>query len=245
MAKKSRNFFPQILQLLSSTLLHRSIGPISDASCQQKGPMPLSYSHQTLQMMSSCPVAIALSSSYAQSSIPKDCNDEFYRTLNSAKQTETVSQSPYYPVPYPVHPTSQVLNIRSLQPIQVGLSPLDFIRTAISPLPNCEREANHRFMVQHQKGLLSGYCGDQYYPRPSEISSLCSFSDDNCESGATTPASERSMGSNSGLSSRSSMLSVASDASICSNNGPAQIFSSQSAGPYYKQPQPPHFIVAS
>ena len=221
----------------------RPMAPISDVSCLLKGPTPVGYSHQTFQAMPSCSVAIAPSSSYALSGIHNDSNEECYRIGKSGGQKDTVSQPSYYPMPFPVHPTSQTRDVRAQQPTQVGLSPLDFIRATAPPQSTCDREANHRFMIQNQKSL--GYCGDQFYSRPTELSSLSSFSDDNCESGATTPASERSMGSSGGLSSRSSLLSVTSEASICSISGSGQIFLSQSTGSYYKQLQPPHFITAS
>ena len=224
------------------TFFVRPMAPISDVSCLLKGSTSVGYSHQTFQAMPSCSAAIAPPSSYALSGIHNDSNEECYRIGKSGGQKDTVSQPSYYPMPFPVHPTSQTRDVRAQQPTQVGLSPLDFIRATAPPQSTCDREANHRFMIQNQKSL--GYCGDQFYSRPTELSSLSSFSDDNCESGATTPASERSMGSSGGLSSRSSLLSVTSEASICSNSGTGQIFLSQSTGSYYKL-QPPHFITAS
>lgn len=221
------------------------MAPTSDVSCHLSCSTPVSYLHRNLQAMPSCSVTITPPSSYAPSGIHNDSNEEYYRTGKSEVQKECTSQPPYYPMPFPVQQTSQLRDVRVAQPIQVGLSPLDFIRTTVTPQSTCDREANYRFMVQNQKNLSNGYYGDQFYSRPTETSSLSSFSDDNCESGATTPASERSMCSSGGLSSRSSLLSVSSDASICSNSGSGQIFLSQSTGPYYKQLQPPHFITAS
>ena len=222
-------------------------------NCIQPGSAPLNYSHQTLQILSQCPVAISQSTSYVQSSIQNENNDEYFRALNGGVKAESTTQGQYYSIPYTGHPASQMRDVRSMrgeiQQIQVGLSPLDFIRTNVSSHTTCGREERQHFLVLQQNGLANGFCNEQFYSRPTDITSLSSFSDDNCESGATTPASERSIGGGSGMSSRSSLTGLhcaSSDVSLCSNSGSSQIFT-QPGGSYYKQQQlqQPHYIIAS
>ena len=231
----------------------RPMDSMPDGNCLQHGVSPLSYSHQTLQMMSTCP-AVSQCSPYIQSNLQNDSNDNEYYRVQNGGQTDVAPQPHYYPVPIPFsgHASNHLnqthlRDMRSIRPdilpIQTGPSPLDFMRNSIATHTN-----GHQYSAHQQKSQTGSFRNDQYFTR-QETSSLSSFSDDNCDSGsgATTPASERSLASSSGLSSRASLLSVSSDGSLCSSNVSPPIFLSQPNGSYYKhlQQQQPHYITAS
>jgi hypothetical protein len=244
--------------------MNRPITATSKVNCMQQSTTSLNYSHQTLQMMSNCPVPILQSGPFTKPAPHHEGNEEYYRTPTNGTQKENTPQAQYYSAPFPGHPIPQVREIRCLradrQAAPHGLSPLDFIRISISPSGNGGLECSQYYQIQHQKtqSQASSYppSRDQYYTRSTDAS-LSSFSDDIFESGMTTPASDHSTCSSSGLSSRSScagLLSVPSEGSLCSNgsicsNVSSQMFFPQSGGSYYSQQQQnqqtPHYIIAT
>jgi hypothetical protein len=242
----------------------RPMTATSKVNCMQQGTASLNYTHHSLQIMSNCPVPILQSGPFTKTAPHHEPNEEYYRPASNGTQKESTPQAQYYSASFPGHPIPQVREVRSIrtdrQPTPHGLSPLDFIRISISPSGNGGHESSHYYQIQHQKNhsQASSYppSRDQYYPRSTDAS-LSSFSDDIFESGVTTPASDHSTCSSSGLSSRSSctgLLSVPSESSICSNgsicsNVSSQIFFPQSGGSYYSQQQQnqqtPHYIIAT
>lgn len=237
-------------------LHHRPSASNSKANCVLQGTSSLNFSHQTLQMMANCSNPILQATPFTKPTPHHEGNEEYYRAVTNSNQKENTPQSQYYSASFPGHPIPQVRDMRCIrtdrQQASHGLTPLEFIHISISPSGNGGHEFNQYYQVQHQRSKTSSYPSsrDQYYPRSTDAS-LSSFSDDNFESGMTTPASDHSTCSSSGMSSRSSctgLLSVPSEGSMCSG-GSSQIFFPQSGGPYHSQQQQsqqtPHYIIAT
>jgi hypothetical protein len=180
-----------------------------------------------LQMLVNNPVLKSQSTEYSQSNLE---NEEKYCDLNNGGPKESVSQTQYYPPPFPL---GQVSAINS------QLSPLRFVHAAI--LANNISGRDHQVQVS---GYPSHPCDGSYYDQSNELS----FSDDNYDSGATTPLSTWSSCPNSARSSCAGLNSISSDGSMCSPNNFSQIFPIQSGGPYHvrnQKLQQPHYIIAS
>ena len=229
----------------------RSGSAKGSTNCLQQGSEPLTYSHDTFQMMSNCTTTKTHSALPVEGGHQNEKNEEYYRSVGPAVQKDLISQAVYYSAPFPGRPTSTSRETRCSrsdgQPL--GLSPLDFHRVSVSPSSERCRDGSRFYTTQHQKGEPVGHSPrDHYYLRTNETPSLSSFSDEYCESGVTTPASDRSTCSSSGLTSRSSLLSMPAEVShLNSSNVSSQIFCPQPAGSYYSQQQfqQPHYIIAS
>ena len=202
-------------------------------------------------MMSTSTASKTHSALPAELDLKNEKNEEFYRSVGPGVQKDMISQALYYSAPFPGRPTSNSRDSRcsrsDCQP--PGLSPLDFHRVSVSPSSESCRDSGRYYPAQHQKGEHIGHSPrDHYYLRTNEAPSLSSFSDEYCESGVTTPASERSTCSSSGMTSRSSMLSMPVEGPhLNSSSVSSQIFCPQPAGSYYSQQQfqQPHYIIAS
>jgi hypothetical protein len=241
---------PKLMTLFQYIIAFRSGSSKGNTNCLQQGPDPLTYSHDTFQMMSNSTASKTQSALPTELELKNEKNEEFYRSVGPGVQKDMISQALYYSAPFPGRPTSISRDSRcsrsDCQP--PGLSPLDFHRVSVSPSESC-RDSGRFCPAQNQKGEHIGHSPrDHYYLRSNEAPSLSSFSDEYCESGVNTPASERSTCSSSGMTSRSSMLSMPVEGPhLNSSSVSSQIFCPQPAGSYYSQQQfqQPHYIIAS
>jgi hypothetical protein len=200
---------------------------VPNNNCRQQASAPVPYSHETLHMLVNNQVLNPLPTEYSQ---PNLQNEDNYCVSNNGGPKDNVSQTQYYPPPFPLGQASA---------INSQLSPLEFVHAAI--LANNSNGRDHQGQIN---GYASHPCDGSYYDRSNELS----FSDDNYDSGATTPLSNWSSCPNSARSSCTGLNSMSSDGSLCSPNNFSQIFPIQSGGPYHirnQKLQQPHYIIAS
>mmetsp|Transcript_23585 Transcript_23585/g.22731 ORF Transcript_23585/g.22731 Transcript_23585/m.22731 type:complete len:499 (-) Transcript_23585:485-1981(-) len=193
---------------------------VSNNNGLQQASTPVPYSHETLQMS----VLNSQPTEYSQSNLE---NEKKHCDLKNGGPKESVSQTQYYPPPFPLGQASA---------INGQLSPLGFVHAAI--LAN---NISGRDQVQ-VNGYPSHPCDGSYYDQSNELS----FSDDNYNSGTTTPLSAWSSCPNSARSSCAGLNSTSSESSMCSPNN--SFFPLQSGGPYHirnQKLQQPHYIIAS
>lgn len=194
-------------------------------------------------MISASKPSISHSDVYVKPVSQNEIIEAYHRVAACSGKKELTIQSPYYLTPFSGHstPLAECLKVDS-HPVTGGLCANDYPQPSVSPVGNVGPERSHYFPLSQLKGQLCGYpTYDKYYSRSTDAPSMSSFSDDACESGATTPASERSTHSSSGISRRSSLMSV-------SNDGTSKVFYPQAGGgSYYSQQQlqQPHYITAS
>jgi hypothetical protein len=217
----------------------------------QHDSCPTNYSNQSQHMISTntSNPSISHTDPYVKPVSHGESTEEYRRVAVCGGKKEITMQSPYYLTPFSSHstPTAGCLKVDSHQ-LAGGICASDY-QTSAPPVGNAGPERSHYFPLSLLKGQLCGYpTHDKNYSNSVEAPSMSSFSDDTCESGATTPASERSTNSTGGISRRSSMISTSNDGPLCATNGASQIFYPQAVGgSYYSQQQlqQPHYIIAS
>ena len=248
------------------TTLQTDIRPPQSSYLLCSRPTPGNLNYSGLQQHDSCPTNY---SSHSQHMIPANTSnpsvshtdpyvkpithgentDEYRRVAVCGGKKEIMMQQPYYLTPFSGHPAPAVgcLKVDSHQ--RAGVLCASDYQSSVTSAGNVGSERSHYFPLSLLKGQLCGYpTQDKYYPNSVDAPSMSSFSDDTCESGATTPASERSTYSVGGTSRRSSLNTTSSDGPLCAPNGASQIYYPQAGGgSYYSQQQlqQPHYIIAS